>query len=70
MSYYIGTREECDNYNQQVKEEKGLIEDIIWANPIKHPTEDKYAIHVCPAIESELEQVDMLDETWTYNEEL
>jgi len=70
MSYYIGTREECDNYNQQVKEEKGLIEDIIWAHPIKHPTEDKYAIHVCSAVESELEQVDMLDETWTYNEEL
>jgi len=70
MSYYIGSKEECDNYNQQVKEEKGLVEDIIWANVVKHPTKDKYAIYVCPAVESQLEQVDMLDETWTYNEEL
>ena len=42
--YYKGTYQECLDYDNQVSKSLGLINGDNWANPIKHPTKDEYAI--------------------------
>jgi hypothetical protein len=75
MSWYIGTLEECNTYNEKVnefKEYKGSITNN-WAVAEKHPEDDYYAIvaneSVEPDEESSLQIVGELGEDWFTEEE-
>jgi len=70
MSYYIGTLEECNAYNQKVNEAKAYKGAVTsnWAVPEHHPTDDYCAIianaSVEPDEESNLQIVESLSEDW------
>ena len=75
MSWYIGTLEECNAYNEKVNEAKAYKGSITsnWANPRQHPDGSKGAIiaHATePDEESGLTLVDELTEDWTPSEVL
>jgi len=75
MSWYIGTLEEVEAYNQKVNEAKAYKGSITsnWANPRQHPEDDYYAIiaksGIEPDEESSLRFVEALGEDWTPTEE-
>ena len=75
MSWYIGTLEEVEAYNDKVNEAKAYKGSITsnWANPRQHPTDDYCAIVAHPSIEpdeeSSLRIVGELGEDWTPTEE-
>ena len=67
--WYIGTREEVEQYNQKVNEAKAYTGSITsnWANPRQHPDGTKWAIvahSTEPDEESGLTLVDELTEDW------
>jgi hypothetical protein len=69
MSWYIGTLEECNAYNQKVNEAKQYKGSITsnWANPKQHPDGSKWAIvahSTEPDEESRLTLVEELTEDW------
>jgi len=70
MSWYIGTREEVEAYNQKVNEAKQYKGSITrnWANSRQHPTDDHCAILACPSVlpdeNSELYEVEQLGDDW------
>ena len=69
MSWYIGTLEECNAYNQKVNEAKQYKGSITsnWANPRQHPDRSKWAIvahSTEPDEESRLTLVEELTEDW------
>ena len=69
MSWYIGTLEECNAYNQKVNEAKAYKGSITsnWANPRQHPDGSKWAIiahSTEPDEESGLTLVNELTEDW------
>ena len=73
MSWYIGTREEVEAYNQKVNEAKAYKGSITsnWANPRQHPDGSKWAIlahSTEPDEESGLTLVNELTEDWTPSE--
>jgi len=76
MSWYIGTLEECNAYNQKVNEAKAYKGSITsnWANPRQHPDGSKWAIaannSIEPQEESSLIFTESLSEDWTPEEEL
>ena len=76
MSWYIGTLEECNAYNQKVNEAKQYKGSITsnWANPRQHPEDEYCAIianaSVEPDEESSLQFVEALGEDWFATEEL
>ena len=57
MSWYIGTLEEVEAYNQKVNEAKAYKGSITsnWANPRQHPHKNEYAILVHWIIEADEE---------------
>ena len=68
--WYIGTREEVEQYNQKVNEAKAYKGSITsnWANPRQHPDGSKWAIiahSTEPNEESSLTLVEELTEDWT-----
>ena len=70
MSWYIGTLEECNAYNEKVNEAKAYTGSITsnWANPRQHPDGSKWAIvahSTEPNEESRLTLVEELTEDWT-----
>ena len=75
MSWYIGTREEVEQYNQKVNEVKAYKGSITsnWANPRQHPDGSKWAIlahSTEPDEESSLIFTESLSDDWTAEEEL
>ena len=69
MSWYIGTREEVEQYNAKVNEAKAYKGSITsnWANPRQHPDGSKWAIlahSTEPDEESRLTLVEELTEDW------
>lgn len=46
--YLIGTEKECLDYDKYVSEKRGFTGNVTsrWAEPIKHPEQDLYAIIV------------------------
>jgi hypothetical protein len=71
--WYIGTREEVEQYNQKVNEVKQYTGGITsnWANPRQHPDGSKWAIvahSTEPDEESSLTLVEELTEDWTPSE--
>ena len=72
--WYIGTREEVEQYNQKVNEAKAYTGSITsnWANPRQHPDGTKWAIvahSTEPDEESLLKLVEELTEDWNPTEE-
>ena len=76
MSWYIGTLEECNAYNQKVNEAKAYKGSITsnWANPKPHPDGSKWAIvannSIEPQEESNLIFEVQLSDDWTPEVEL
>jgi len=75
MSWYIGTREEVEQYNQKVNEVKAYKGSITsnWANPRQHPDGSKWAIvahSTEPDEESRLIFTESLSDDWTPEVEL
>tara|TARA_S200002703_G_scaffold52560_1_gene45554 strand:- start:2584 stop:2808 length:225 start_codon:yes stop_codon:yes gene_type:complete len=71
--WYIGTREEVEQYNAKVNEAKAYKGSITsnWANPRQHPDGSKWAIvahSTEPNEESRLTLVEELTEDWTPSE--
>jgi hypothetical protein len=67
--WYIGTREEVEQYNQKVNEAKAYNGNVTnnWANPRQHPDGSKWAIvahSTEPDEESRLTLVEELTEDW------
>ena len=67
--WYIGTREEVEQYNAKVNEAKQYKGSITsnWANPRQHPDGSKWAIlahSTEPDEESRLTLVEELTEDW------
>jgi len=75
MSWYIGTREEVEQYNAKVNEAKSYKGSITsnWANPRQHPDGSKWAIlahSTEPDEESRLIFTESLSDDWTPEVEL
>jgi hypothetical protein len=76
MSWYIGTLEEVEAYNEKVNEAKAYKGSITsnWANPRQHPDGSKWAIaannSIEPQEESSLIFTESLSEDWTPEIEL
>ena len=76
MSWYIGTREEVEQYNAKVNEAKAYKGSITsnWANPRQHPDGSKWAIvannSIEPQEESNLIFEVQLSDDWTAEVEL
>ena len=75
MAWYIGTREEVEQYNAKVNEAKAYEGSITsnWANPRQHPDGSKWAIvahSTEPDEESRLIFTESLSDDWTPEEQL
>ena len=74
--WYIGTLQECQDYNTKVNEAKAYKGSITsnWANPRQHPDGSKWAIaannSIEPQEESSLIFTESLSEDWTPEQEL
>ena len=74
--WYIGTREECEAYDQKVAREERYTGNVTsrWANPRQHPDGSKWAIvannSIEPQEDSNLIFEVQLSEDWTPEVEL
>lgn len=69
MAYLIGTKQECEDYNQDVtlgENYQGTTTQ--WASVIEHPTENKCAIVAHENYSSEMQEVEVLTEDWNDND--
>lgn len=64
MKYYIGTEQECIDYDTLVTENENYVNNDNWANPIKHTTEEKWAIIAHSKYTSSLAQQSFLEDGW------
>lgn len=67
--WLIGAIKQCINYDLQVTTAEGYRQGDNWANPIKHPTKDLYAILKCTRPRNyepidNMEQVNELPTDW------
>lgn len=67
--WLIGMEQQCLNYDAKVTANESYYNGDNWANPIKHPTLNKYAIIKCTTPRNyepndNMEQVNELDESW------
>lgn len=72
MAYYIGTKTQCDAYNNEVTQKENYQGSTTkWASITYHPTiNDKCAIVANEKYTSELEMVEVLTSDWTTNPEI
>jgi hypothetical protein len=65
MAYYIGTKQECEAYNQIVTDGENYQGTTArWSEPIEHPTQVLYAIVKHDNYSSDMEEVEVLPENW------
>lgn len=74
MSYYIGTLEECQTYDQKVTAEHNYTGSTLnWSTPRQHPDGSKWAVKVNASVEkdedSNLIFTESLSEDWNPPEE-
>lgn len=68
MKFYIfDSQSEAEAYDQQVVTTRGLPEGDNWANPIKHPSEEAWAIAFSPKVVIEGKQPVELSSEWYSN---
>lgn len=67
--YYIGTKEQCEDYNSQVTigEEYDGVDTIKWHTPIAQPKGDLYAVKKHESYSSEMNELNSIRE-WYPNE--
>lgn len=67
QGYLIGTEAQCLEYDSAVIAGEGYSGTTTrWAEPRKHPVEDKWAIVKHKSYDhATMEQVEVLDSTWT-----
>lgn len=70
--YLIGTKTQCLNYDAKVTAGENYYNGDNWANPIKHPTLDSWAILKCTTPRNyepldNMEQVSELSTDWQPN---
>lgn len=68
--WLIGTEQQCKAYDYKVTVTEQYKSGDNWANPIKHPTKDLYAILKCTAPrnyepDDVMTEVAELDKTWS-----
>ena len=70
--YYIGTKEEAENYDNIVTQGEGYNGTTTrWAEPRQHPTQlDLYAIIKHTSYDDTMQWVEVLDESWSQDIEL
>lgn len=70
MSYYIGTHNECQQYNELVTFEESYNKErpIIWANLISNADNSLYAVEKHPNHLSTMQEVSALPADWFVNE--
>lgn len=63
--YYIGTKQECIDYDTLVTQNENYAYEIDnWASPKKHPTEEKWAIIAHLRYTSSMVSESTLDQSW------
>ena len=65
MAYYIGTKQECEDYDQEVtigENYQGTTTQ--WASVIEHAAQEIYAIVKHDNYSSDMEEVEVLPENW------
>lgn len=68
--YYIGTKQQCEDYNQEVTEgENYQGGTTTWASVTQHPTENKCAIVAHEKYTSNLESLESLTQDWYSDEQ-
>lgn len=69
MSYYIGTHNECQQYNELVtfSNNFGSVTDV-WATLVQHPNGVDFAIKKHPKHDSAMKEVNALPADWFVNE--
>jgi len=73
MSWYIGTLEECQSYDQKVTAEQNYTGSTLnWSTPRQHPDGSKWAVKVNASVEKDeesgLQIIEKLGEDWTPEE--
>lgn len=69
MNYYIfNTESEAIDYDQLITDASNYDTTSNWANPIKHPTKEKWAIAVNSSFSIEGKQSQTLTSDWFPNE--
>lgn len=67
---YIGTLEQCEQYDKKVTDGQNYQGVTTrWAVPKKHPVEDLYCIVKHKNYESDMELVESLSDDWIKTEE-
>ena len=65
MAYYIGTNQECVDYNQEVTVGENYHSTTTrWSDIIENPTQVQYAIVKHDKYHSDMEEVEVLPESW------
>ena len=70
MSYYVGTKKDCNAYDEKVTSALGFDgnKTANWANPRRHPEKSIFAIYahntILPDEGSKLRKVELLTEDW------
>lgn len=62
--YYIGTEQECIDYDTLVTENENYVNNDNWSNPIKHSTEEKWAIIAHSNYSSSMTPQPFLEDGW------
>ncbi len=66
--WYVGTKTNCEAYNEMVSKAMGLTGNMTsaWANVRRHPSKSLFAIVAHPAHEADnLTPYDVLPDSWT-----
>lgn len=71
MAYYIGTKLQCEAYNQVVTAGENYQGSTArWSEPRKHPTQVLYAIVKHDNYSSDMQEEAVLTEDWNDNEQI
>ena len=70
MSYYIGTYEQCSEYDKEVTaKEKYVGDEIHWMKPVAKPDGSIYAIKAHPKYPSDMQILENVNEWFQQDEE-
>jgi lysylphosphatidylglycerol synthetase-like protein (DUF2156 family) len=69
--YYIGTKQECEDYNNQVTlGERYKFSTVRWENVSHHKNGIEFAIFKHKNYESEMQTIDKIPDSWSNNSEI
>jgi hypothetical protein len=62
--WYIGTKQHCIDYDNQVKISEKYFKGDNWCTPTKHPTKELYSIMAHDSYPSTMDKVKELGNDW------